>query len=114
MAETLNPCPFCGGEAELVTGTHRDGGYVENCAYVRCKRCGARTYEFHECMTAEKVQRYAAEVWNERAERTCRAVRSGEPSPTGVPRERRCSECGGRLTRFGAYCHNCGVRVASE
>ena len=28
------------------------------------------------------------------SERTCRVVRGGEPSPTGVPRERRCSECG--------------------
>lgn len=34
----------------------------------------------------------AAAAWNRRAERTCRVVRSGEPSPTGVPRERRCSE----------------------
>lgn len=47
-------------------------------------------------------------------ERTCRVVRSGEPSPTGVPRERRCSECGGMLTRFGAYCHNCGAKVVDE
>lgn len=44
-------------------------------------------------------------------ERTCRAMRSGEPSATGVPRERHCSECGGRLTRFGDYCPNCGARL---
>ena len=62
------------------------------------------------------------DVWHEASaetlryvpERTCRAVRSGEPSPTGVPRERRCSECGGMLTRFGSYCPNCEARVARE
>ena len=47
-------------------------------------------------------------------ERTCRVVRSGEPSPTGVPRKRRCSGCGGMLTRFGAYCPSCGARIIKE
>lgn len=47
-------------------------------------------------------------------ERTCRVVRGGEPSPTGVPRERRCSECGGMLTRFGSYCSHCGARVVGR
>ena len=47
-------------------------------------------------------------------ERTCRVVRGGEPSPTGVPRERRCSECGGMLTRFGSYCPHCGARLADN
>lgn len=44
-------------------------------------------------------------------ESTCRVVRGGEPSATGVPRERRCSECYCRLTRFGDYCPGCGARV---
>lgn len=47
-------------------------------------------------------------------ERTCRVVRGGEPSPTGVPRERRCSECGGMLTRFGSYCPGCGARIIED
>lgn len=74
MAETLKLCPFCGGEAELVAGTYRDGGYLENTAYVRCKGCGLRTYEFHECKPPEDVQRYAVDVWNDRAELTCHMV----------------------------------------
>ena len=56
----------------------------------------------------------AISAWNRRAERTCHVVRTGEPSPTGVPRERRCSECGARLTRFGRYCPGCGARVVSS
>lgn len=47
-------------------------------------------------------------------ERTCRVVRGGEPSSTGVPRELRCSECGGRLSRFGSFCPRCGARVVSD
>lgn len=105
MAETLKPCPFCGGEAELVTGTRRDGEYIENCAFVRCERCGAKTYEFHECMTAEEVQGYATDVWNERAERTCRYV--GDEISGG------CSECRGWLDPACSYCPSCGARVVS-
>ena len=102
MAETLRPCPFCGGEAEFETY----GGTA--CAVV-CQscRCGTPTMSLADDMAA--VNR-----WNRRAERTCRVVRSGEPSPTGVPRKRCCSECGGMLTRFGAYCPSCGARVVGD
>ena len=47
-------------------------------------------------------------------ERTCHVVRLGKPSQTGVPSERRCSECGGGLTRFGGYCSHCGARIVEE
>lgn len=46
-------------------------------------------------------------------ERTCHVVRDGELSSTGVPRELRCSECGGRLSRFGSFCPTCGARVVA-
>ena len=107
MFETLLPCPFCGGEAKLVTGTRRDGEYVENCAFVRCERCGAKTYELHECMTPYEVQKCATELWNERAERTCRYVY--DEGLCGWV----CSECGG-LEPVGdhvRYCPDCGARV---
>lgn len=110
----LLPCPFCGGEARLVTGTRRDGEYVENCAFVRCERCGAKTYEFHECMTAEEVQGYATDVWNGRAERTCRRV---EYRPT---KNLICSECGYGIPRaldryaFVNYCPHCGARLVTD
>ncbi len=107
MFETLLPCPFCGGEAKLVTGTRRDGEYVENCAFVRCERCGAKTYELHECMTPYEVQKCATELWNERAERTCRMVDNGC--------ELCCSACDGRIEYDYEpnYCPNCGARVVT-
>lgn len=103
MAETIKPCPFCGGvHVEVVCqGTRPDDPHV-----IQCDDCDASAFG----MSRDD----ALAAWNRRAERTCRVVRTGEPSPTGVPRERRCSECGGMLTRFGAYCPGCGARVIGE
>lgn len=135
MAETLKPCPFCGGEAEMFAGEYRDGGCVANYAYVRCKRCGTRTYEFREHMTSDEVMGYAAEVWNERAERTCRVVtKERRFSKTQTLVTKSCSACG---HAFGSeevrpilpgldetmvlesvdvpsYCPHCGARVVEE
>lgn len=110
--EELRPCVFCEHDEArvIVVDEVTDAGceeatvplYAASCWY-----CGARGP-----MALSEGE--AVEAWNRRAERTCRVVRSGEPSSTGVPRERRCSGCGGMLTRFGAYCHNCGARVVDE
>jgi Lar family restriction alleviation protein len=49
--EKLLPCPFCGGEAELVKRTlYLDHGY-----YVKCKECHCRSHYIlvnHPVMTA--------------------------------------------------------------
>lgn len=127
MSEELRPCPFCGGEARLVVcdseGNVRDESYEADpysglsYAIVHgsddcCGECPISTSDLLPWLYETREEAIAA--WNRRAERTCRVVRTGEPSPTGVPREHRCSECGGMLTRFGAYCHNCGARVVGE
>ena len=36
----LKPCPFCGGEAELII---KDGDYGVCGARIQCKACGCRT-----------------------------------------------------------------------
>ena len=130
--EELKPRPFCGGEAELVIGAHRDGGYIENCACVRCKKCGARSCEFHECVTPDEVQGYASETWNRRAERTCRVEEDTKrASQTQLVVTKSCSECGhcfGAETHYERmfegmvlneielprYCPNCGAKVVDE
>lgn len=115
MTKELRPCPFCGRpDTMCFSNNHEecdDDIDVPTMYIVVCSMhdggCGAHSGYY-------ETKWEAAAAWNRRAERTCRVVRSGEPSPTGVPRERRCSECGGMLTRFGAYCHNCGARVVDE
>ena len=103
MAVDIKPCPFCGGvHVEIVNqGSRPDDPHV-----VQCDDCDASA----SGMSADE----AMAAWNRRAERTCRVVRDGEPSSTGVPRERHCSECGGRLNRFGSYCPHCGARIIKE
>lgn len=52
----LKPCPFCGGEAEL----------LENVPYctirVQCKKCGIKT----RVMPSNLGENYAASKWNRR------------------------------------------------
>lgn len=67
-AKVLRPCPFCGGEAEIVPGEHRDGECVSYCAHVMCTSCGARTGEVDEHEPREFVQELAAYDWNRRGE----------------------------------------------
>ena len=139
MAETLKPCPLC-GSTDIACFAEECGDDYDNVpvyrAVVGCRGCHEEgcdpSYDEEPCFGIEAyfradhplvrdcedpwdiervLERHMAERWNRRAERTCRVVRGGEPSPTGVPSELRCSECGGRLSRFGSYCPNCGARV---
>ena len=52
----LKPCPFCGGEANLVQGS--SGKLLP---WVRCRDCGAETSDY------DSVEE-AAEAWNRRAD----------------------------------------------
>ena len=116
-SDLLLDCPFCGGRPWVQV--HELG---DTCVEARvvCGRCHVSTSREYQSwkvsymgddLTRTLAIGRAISGWNHRSERTCRVVRSGEPSPTGVPRERHCSECGGMLTRFGSYCHNCGARI---
>ena len=68
----LKPCPFCGGEARL-EDRHRAfiGGETTKVAYIRCRRCNARSGRFEleqyggKSRSAEAV-RLAKEAWNRR------------------------------------------------
>lgn len=124
MAEKLKPCPFCGGEAELVRNS--SGSY-----FVRCtdRQCAARTRLFHENENGARAS------WNRRAERTCSfpvtkdeeeiARRDASAAPgtfvtQDVPLCRKCTSCGNKFKPWAEapkwlrYCPQCGARVVSK
>lgn len=101
MASDLKPCPFCGGEARFETY----GGTA--CAVV-CQTCGCGT----PTMRLDDGM-IAADLWNRRAERTCRDLTPDSDKLT-------CSECGAEsvgqvhqkpFINVFSYCPNCGARV---
>ena len=66
----LLPCPFCGGEAEIVD--FHDSVEDSYDMYVRCKECGIQTREFDCGITFGKPMqfpnplKYLVEAWNTR------------------------------------------------
>lgn len=102
----LKPCPFCG--AAPATNCFGSEGVFPEMACVICinEECASRPEVWGESEEA------AAEAWNTRAERTCKAEwhANGWGAYT-----RHCGECGADLdcdTRNTQhYCPNCGAKV---
>ena len=132
----LKPCPFCGGEAigyewsdddEIEEGEpHRYDAYC-SVKVDHKDDCVLEVGEFY-CWIAS-TEEEAAELWNRRAERTCRMVDCGSHDTCVVNRElsngnimsmefgyRQCSECGANVFDCPAvrYCPNCGAKVVVE
>lgn len=93
----LEPCPFCGGEAEMLTAESMHGGYLFG---IMCNDCRSRGDVFDT--EAEAIQ-----AWNTRAERTCKNM-------WGVGFL--CSRCGTAVSGLNTinYCPNCGAKVIGE
>lgn len=122
MSELL-PCPFCGGEAEILTAESMRGGYLFG---IMCNDCCSRgdVYEteaeaieawntraaYHGYEQAAIEAWKSIKTWNTRAERTCHLIED-----SGLLH---CSECGGvaeeRLWAYWHYCPNCGARVTPK
>ena len=101
MAETLLPCPFCGGvHVEIVNlGSRPDDPHV-----VQCDDCDASVSGMSACE--------AIAAWNRRAGRTCRKVPGRMKYGRRMPK---CSECGQSLgDERWVYCPSCGARTVSE
>lgn len=116
MSIELKPCPFCGGEARSVHTTWSNGGW-----YVCCPACETINGLLDGYGFAGKygTEAEAAEAWNHRAERTCRAIphdNLNESEGMGDAWEV-CSECGALLAVITDnrttpnYCPNCGAKV---
>ena len=56
----LKKCPFCGGEAKLMTSS-----FFAHDAVVICKRCGGRTLT-HTSSSHEDAKMNAVKAWNTR------------------------------------------------
>lgn len=84
----LKPCPFCGGEANMV-----DEG--SECAPDRFWACCPNPSCFVEGTGVYSTEEKAAEAWNARWERTCKCVKCGKDyKPTSAGQKycsRKCS-----------------------
>ena len=108
----LKPCPFCGGEAEVLEDRVRVWGLIQHSP---------------ECWLAYDMPRFRQELpkaefksWNTRAERTCRMDYVGyigtEESHASIYQ---CSKCSMRymsanVPDSGEYCMACGAKVVEE
>lgn len=101
----LEPCPFCGGEANTLHRPHViDWRYSVGCNDDECRGFIGLSWLY-------KTEAEAIEAWNTRHERTCHKV---------IPDEMEgyvfCSECGAEIGEYGYpnYCPNCGAKVVGE
>lgn len=104
--DELKPCPFCGGEAQLM-----EAKIGSNWWTVICKH-------YEDC-PVNPVGRnaYAAEIdaidaWNTRAERTC----SGALDFDGwfICESCGCQTKGDQYSELPHYCSNCGAKVVGK
>lgn len=67
MSDELKPCPFCGGEAELLPYCG-DGNRCMGMTYahVRCKKCHAMTETKQRVFDYDHEKSDAIEAWNSR------------------------------------------------
>jgi len=116
----LKPCPFCGGEAELVWNVI--GGFV-GCFNEECP-VGPSTGTFavgDEWKSEAEAEPHIIDAWNTRAERTCRLITAEnvEGFEWPMPGRVECSACGAEWfpendkSRFN-YCPNCGAKVTEK
>ena len=107
----LKPCPFCGGDAKLVTGISKSILFEDRPnATVICQKCGCRTESvadiYHDGSVINAVIRY----WNRRKEGHWIDTNPDELLDPRVT----CSECGNTEVLHAAnFCPNCGADMGN-
>lgn len=119
MSIELKPCPFCGGEANTFQTR-----WTNNRWYTCCPSCETicGLPDGDEFVGKYDTEAEAAEAWNTRAERTCKAANLAEYAWDDFE----CSECGWVTWGFfmehegcgtvckPRFCPNCGAKVVEE
>lgn len=107
MSNELLPCPFCGGEAEILTAESMNGGYLFG---IMCNDCRSRGDVYD-------TEAEAVDAWNTRAERTCKEYGSVRVWQSCNVWSHELS-CGHEVDTLEQeppnYCPSCGAKVVSE
>lgn len=125
MAETLRPCPFCGGEANLMSDYSSEHNHTFWQVLHDCRtNPGPIRHTYGHALSLEistpwcASEDAAVELWNRRVERTCEPVELIEEETFGTGIYFECSECRETLgisSKYGShlpnYCPHCGARV---
>ena len=105
----LKPCPFCGGEANVIDHHNDDGSVSVGCNNDTCLGFSGLGWLY-------KTEAGAIAAWNSRAERTCKMEYSGGVHEFLSLDTWTCSECGCEMYDVAEprYCPNCGCKVVGE
>ena len=115
----LKPCPFCGSNACVLAHGRLNGPtlYKIVCS---SKKCRGHDHVGNVGAWLENGWResreIAAQIWNRRAERTCRADLTETNEPANI-NTWECSLCGKSFEEaYGSYeyCPHCGARIVDE
>ena len=72
--ERLKPCPFCGGEAEVITTKTRQG----QTSSVRCSKCSCKVTILKPAFYDGDVEKDTVQAWNTRKPMEQIVVRCGK------------------------------------
>ena len=112
MSELLKPCPFCGGEADVMLSQSR-WGQSYTIHHDTLGKCPAEYVGSMQFATESE----AIAAWNSRAERTCKLDRNDVCSECGACIQRithSVYEMGDGFACYPKYCPNCGAKVVGE
>ena len=104
MMSDLKPCPFCGGNANIIAYPEFD---PKRKVYVQCEKCGIST-------RMKDTPKEAFEAWNRRVERTAKAENLREEYNLDgrcFITYGDCNICGEQVEYPDKYCHECGAKL---